>query len=246
MSELSPLNGKPDSLTQIVYDAIREAIVNKTLPPGGRVSEASLARQLAVSKTPVREALLRLQSVGLVEADGNRGARVVQPSESAIMCAYEVRAVLEAAAARFAAERAAPTEGLHLVELAQKSLSCAEVGDREGFLQWDGVFHRAIAEAAGNLQLRELVENALTLTSALRQRDIPENGAYSVKCGKHHTRIASAIKRGLGEQAAEAAQVHVLDVRDHLLDVLHPDSGVLRAQVAVSQGGDGGRRLTVS
>lgn len=244
-AELSPLIAKPDSLTQLVYEAVREAIVSKVIPPGGRVSEASLARQLAVSKTPVREALLRLQAVGLVESDGNRGARVVRPSESTILCAYEVRAVLEAAAARLAAERADASARLRLVELAQNSLRSAEEGDREGFLRWDGIFHRATAEAAGNPQLCDLVENALTLTSVLRQRDVPQTGAHSVRCAKHHTRIASAIKRGLGEQAAEAAQVHVLDVRDHLLDVLHP-TGALAGGAGLSPATDDSRRLSVS
>src|ERR1043166_7375335 len=71
--QLAPLTEKPESLTQLVYQALRDAIISKRLPPGERVSEASLARQLRVSKTPVREALLRLHAIGLVEADGGRG-----------------------------------------------------------------------------------------------------------------------------------------------------------------------------
>ncbi|HEY1347140.1 MAG TPA: GntR family transcriptional regulator, partial [Streptosporangiaceae bacterium] len=77
--QLAPLTDKPESLTQIVYQTLRDAIISKRLLPGERVSEASLARQLRVSKTPVREALLRLQAIGLVEADGARGGRIVRP-----------------------------------------------------------------------------------------------------------------------------------------------------------------------
>jgi DNA-binding GntR family transcriptional regulator len=77
--QLAPLTEKPESLTQLVYQALRDAIISKRLPPGERVSEASLARQLRVSKTPVREALLRLHAIGLVEADGGRGGAHCPP-----------------------------------------------------------------------------------------------------------------------------------------------------------------------
>ena len=77
--QLAPLTEKPESLTQLVYQALRDAIISKRLPPGERVSEASLARQLRVSKTPVREALLRLHAIGLVEAESiNTGVKRIQ------------------------------------------------------------------------------------------------------------------------------------------------------------------------
>src|SRR6266566_2744275 len=106
--QLAPLTEKPESLTQIVYQTLRDAIISKRLPPGERVSEASLARQLRVSKTPVREALLRLQAIGLVEADGGRGGRIVRPSADLIRHTYEVRGSLESLAARLAAAAANP------------------------------------------------------------------------------------------------------------------------------------------
>ena len=110
--QLAPLTEKPESLTQLVYQALRDAIISKRLPPGERVSEASLARQLRVSKTPVREALLRLHAIGLVEADGGRGGRIVRPSAELIRHTYEVRGALESLAARLAAERATPAQRL--------------------------------------------------------------------------------------------------------------------------------------
>ncbi len=71
MNTLGPVDFKPESLADVVYSAIREAIVSKQLLPGERVTEAGLATRLHVSKTPVREAMLRLQEVGLIEADEN-------------------------------------------------------------------------------------------------------------------------------------------------------------------------------
>ena len=115
--QLAPLTEKPESLTQLVYQALRDAIISKRLPPGERVSEASLARQLRVSKTPVREALLRLHAIGLVEADGGRGGRIVRPSAELIQHTYEVRGALESLAARLAVERATPAQRSQLLEL---------------------------------------------------------------------------------------------------------------------------------
>src|SRR2546427_502394 len=98
--QLAPLTEKPESLTQIVYQALRDAIISKRLPPGERVSEASLARQLRVSKTPVREALLRLHAIGLVEADGGRGGRIVRPSAELLRHTYQVLGTLESRSGR--------------------------------------------------------------------------------------------------------------------------------------------------
>src|ERR1035437_699214 len=89
-STLEAIDLRRHSLTEQVYDAIRDAIVSKALPPGIRLSEAALAEKFGVSKTPVREALLRLGAVGLVESEGN-ATRVVTPSRDRIRHAYEVR-----------------------------------------------------------------------------------------------------------------------------------------------------------
>src|ERR1700716_2927871 len=97
------LHTRPESLSEVVYETIRDAIVNRTIPPGVRVTEAGLAKQLNVSKTPVREALLRLREIGLIEPSGVRGGRIILPSPTSIRQAYEVRLALET----FAAEAAA-------------------------------------------------------------------------------------------------------------------------------------------
>src|SRR5580693_9279427 len=97
---LEPIGVKPEPLAEIVFGIVRDAIVRKDLPPGSRISEARLAAQLNVSKTPVREALLRLEGIGLIVPDGNRGARVVKPSADNIQHAFEVRTALEGFAAR--------------------------------------------------------------------------------------------------------------------------------------------------
>jgi GntR family transcriptional regulator, rspAB operon transcriptional repressor len=206
--QLAPLTEKPESLTQIVYQTLRDAIISKRLPPGERVSEASLARQLRVSKTPVREALLRLQAIGLVEADSGRGGRIVRPSAELIRHTYEVRGGLETLAARLAAQRATPAQRSQLLELAAASLAAAQDQDVDGFREHDEAFHDVLADASANPYLARLIDNAYTLTGAARQRDVPSAGDC-LDCATGHVRIAEAVARGDDDAAAAAAAGHV-------------------------------------
>ena len=225
--QLAPLTEKPESLTQIVYATLRDAIISKRLPPGGRVSEAGLARQLRVSKTPVREALLRLQAIGLVEADGGRGGRIVRPSAELIRHTYEVRGSLESLAASLAAARATPAHRSRVGELAAASLAAARARDLDGFRRHDEAFHDMVAAASRNPYLAKLIDNAYTLTGAARQRDVPSAGA-SADCAAGHVRIAEAIAHGDPAAAAAEATAHVemvgLLVLQAFLEASGPDA----------------------
>jgi DNA-binding GntR family transcriptional regulator len=232
---LQPLDVKPESLAQMVYASIRKAIVSKTLMPGTVVSEASVARRLAVSKTPVREALLRLQSVGLVEPDAGRGLRIVMPSEDAIRDAYEVRQVLEAGLCQAAASRGTAAQREAITSAARGSLESAEKGDIEGFRDWDHNFHKAIAQAAGNPRLAQLAEDAMALASVLRERDVP-GVQDAIRCAHQHLEIADAIVHGQPHVAADAAQRHTQDVADMVLSAFRQRSSSKTAGWQVSGG----------
>jgi GntR family transcriptional regulator, rspAB operon transcriptional repressor len=213
---LLPLSEKPQSLSEMVYDSIRSSIVSKRLRPGTVVAEASLAARLNVSKTPVREALLRLQSIGLVEPD-RRGLRVVSPSEDSIREAYEVRLILEQGLARRAAEQGSPVERQEILNAAERSLQCAEAGDiAEGFRNWDRAFHRAISAAAHNVRLARLAEDAAVLASVLRERDVP-GVQDAIQCGHQHLDMARAVCSDDADGAAGASDAHVNAVRDMVL-----------------------------
>ena len=123
MTVLPKLAARPDTLTHVVLEAIRSAIVNQELPAGARVTEAGLARQLNVSKTPVREALLQLREIGLIEADERRGGRILSPSRSTISDAYEVREALEVFAAGAAATRSDDRSIRRIYRTADRSLA---------------------------------------------------------------------------------------------------------------------------
>jgi GntR family transcriptional regulator, rspAB operon transcriptional repressor len=214
---LEPIDIKPEPLAEIVFGVVRDAIVKKDLPPGSRISEARLAAQLNVSKTPVREALLRLEDIGLIVSDGNRGARVVRPSAESIQHAFEVRIALEAFAARQAAATAGPADLGLLRDLAGQSLRRAEAGDGAGFRQFDQQLHAAIAQATGNELLSRLAVNAYTLVWALRQRDTPSIG-YQVGCAQEHLRIVDAIAAHEASKAEAEMTSHIDKSRQFVLN----------------------------
>ncbi|MFF3575191.1 GntR family transcriptional regulator [Nocardia jiangxiensis] len=214
-NELQALPARPDNLTSMVFEAIRDSIVDATLAPGSRISEASVAAQLNVSKTPVREALLRLRHIGLVEST-QRGLRVVRPSVKAIRDAYEFRAGIEGVAGRYAAHRASTEEHEHILVLAHTSLEHAEQHDGEGFRRYDRKFHQAIAAATHNVILQQSIEDSLVLTSALRERDVAPSGD-SASCAREHLVVAEAIRAGNPDVASKALTEHIHHVMSLVL-----------------------------
>ena len=199
----------------MVFEAIRDNIVNATIAPGSRISEASVAAQLNVSKTPVREALLRLRHIGLVEPT-QRGLQVIRPSVKAIRDAYEFRAGVEGVAGRYAANRASTEEHEHILLLAHTSLRHAEERDGDGFRRYDHAFHQAIAAATRNGILRQTIEDALVLTSALRERDVQPSGD-SVCCAQEHIVAAEAIRAGDADTASNTLTSHIHHVMSLVL-----------------------------
>lgn len=210
------LEQRPDSLTYSVYEAIKQAILDGRLAADTRVTEAALARQLVVSKTPVREALLRLKEIGLVEADGPKGGRIVRPSFNRLRDAYEVREALEAMSARAAAERGDRTLLLAARQKAEATVEAADAGDLEQYQRADEAFHRLLAKAGANERLARLIDDTNVLAGVLRQRDTPEMGASPV-CARRHVAIADAVLAGDADEAFRLMATHVREVREAVL-----------------------------
>jgi DNA-binding GntR family transcriptional regulator len=210
-----------ENLTDVVFARLRQAIVDRRIAPGERVTESSLAEQLDVSKTPVREALLRLRQIGLIEDYGRRGGRVVRPSRSSLLQTYEVREALETFAAVASAERADKEARARILDAARRSAAGATTGDLDAFHHWDVVFHEAVTTAADSARIAELTDDVVLLIVTLRTRDLPY-GKTSIACGREHVKIAQAIAGGRAEHAGELMRVHIRHVRDFVLDSLFP------------------------
>lgn len=205
------LRARPESLSDVVYETIRDAIINRAIPPGARVTETGLASQLNVSKTPVREALLKLREIGLIEPHGARGGRVVLPSPIAIRNAYEARLALETFAAQTAARRAGAADKDRIEAIARTCLEHAEAGDLDGFKAYDAEFHEAIVLSTGNPRLVSIVADTVALVTALRRRDVPR-AQISVECARAHVGIAAAISAGDDDKASAKMAEHLRHV----------------------------------
>ncbi|MEU9888889.1 GntR family transcriptional regulator [Sphaerisporangium sp. NPDC051011] len=215
-SALTPLETRPDNLATMVYVQIRDRIIDATLPPGSSVSEATLAAQLNVSKTPVREALLRLRHIGLVEPT-SRSLRVIEPSARMIRDAFELRADLEAAAGRYAAERGGDAARDEIAATAGDSLTAAREDRSADFLAHDHRFHMAVTAAAGNEVLAQTMENVFALTQALRQRDVVLEREL-VTDAEEHVAIAEAVRAGDRELAGHRCAEHIRRIMGQLLE----------------------------
>lgn len=203
---------QPQSVSEQVYAMIRDAIVAKTLAPGSTVTEAQLAARLGVSKTPVREAFIRLREVGLLEAQQPRGIRVTAIDKESIDTAWETREILESATTGLAAKRASKSQTETIMKTAKKSLDAALNQDREGFRQADRELHSLIWKAANNTDLLRITENAYTLASALREMR-ERSAGFSELCARQHVKIASEIMERNAPAASQSMIDHIRSVR---------------------------------
>lgn len=194
-------------VAQQVFEALQDAIVAKQLPPGSPVSETGLAKLLGVSKTPVREAVLRLRQISLLEGQG-RSLRVVTPSVTTIRQAYELRVALETQAAWCTAERATADQADELAVIAQEGLSACLNGITVDFRRADLTFHRKVAEYSLNPMLAQHTFDAITLVNTLRSRDAAA-APISESCAEQHVAIAEAIRNHKPEEAASIIRAHV-------------------------------------
>ncbi len=206
-----PLERAP-TLTEDAYKRIRSAIVDRSLAPGERVTESGLANLLGVSKTPVREALVRLREVGLVRPDGQRGVRVVDLSSEVLDDVYEVREALELAGLDKAV-LSAEANGLAEVEkAAANSIAAAQAGDEEGFSRWDATFHLELAKLSGNEHRLKLLRDTLDLIAAIRQGQASQLEA-SDDCAAAHAELVSALRSGDVEATTDCLRRHIGESR---------------------------------
>ncbi|WP_037368181.1 GntR family transcriptional regulator [Amycolatopsis orientalis] len=148
---------RPAPLRQVVYDALAELIINRTLEPGQHLVEADLAEYLGVSRQPVREALQRLQSEGWVDLRPAQGAFVHLPTDEEADQLLGVRAVLETHSARLAAACATEEDIKRLWELQDVGMKALAADDSERLVAANADLHAYITELTGNAVLSELI-----------------------------------------------------------------------------------------
>lgn len=158
------------SLGEIVHQRMIAALLSGQFRGGEELSEAALAAQFQVSRTPVREALRRLEAEGLVVNVVNRQATVIEPTRKDVVEAYEVRQILEASAARRAAERLTNEQIAELRSLARRALPTARGAWGDDERMFDEALHRSVAESCGNDRLCKEIVRYSNLVRFVRAR----------------------------------------------------------------------------
>lgn len=196
--------GRPSALG--AYETLLAAIEDGTLPPGSRLREVELAARFGISRTPVREALQRLEGQGLVAHEPNQGAMVTVLDYARIAELYDLREMLEGMAARLAAQHATPTEieVLHAMVAHDRGLG----DDPRELARRNKLFHRQIHRTARNRFLDGVLENmrlSLVLLAGTTLA-IPERGGASIE---EHAAVVAAIEGRDAEAAEAAARRHI-------------------------------------
>jgi DNA-binding GntR family transcriptional regulator len=197
-------------LRQSVYDALIDLIVSGELPPGQHLVETDIARQLGVSRQPIREALHRMEAEGWVDLRPSQGAFVHVPTDSEVDELLDVRDLLEAETARRAA-RHADTDGVaRLRALCREGAAAAEADDVSRAVEANNAFHAEIAVLAGNVVLADLASIVSRRVQWYYRLVAPARGKDS---GAEHAEQIEAIEAHDEDRAQVLAREHTEQTR---------------------------------
>jgi DNA-binding GntR family transcriptional regulator len=206
-STVTPLDFK--SKAQAVYDLLRERILTGELEPGQALSIDGLARELGVSKIPIREAIKLLQAERLVEVVLHVGARVASISVEEAENIYPIRRVLGELAARLAAEHITSEDVDRLEALHREMWAATEAGDMRRFEPLNREFHLLVARASRNPQLAELYRDLMARCSRYRA-GVRLTQERVVEVMREHQAILDALHARDPEACVEATREHNL------------------------------------
>jgi len=194
------------SRSEFVFASLRDAIWEGRFAPGERIAEEEIAHSLGVSRTPVRDALRRLQERGMLVIGVGRSLVVAELSKQQVIELYAMREILEGSAARFAAQHANEAE----IDLLHRVLDefDGHQDDARMLVSLNRRFHRAICEAAHNRYLIATLDGMHDALALLHGNTFRVPNRRS-KSDAEHRRIVSAIERRDADEAEKAARDHV-------------------------------------
>lgn len=194
-----------------VYEQLRQRIVSGDIPPGERLTEIALAEEFGISRTPVREALRRLEQDGLVERAA-RGMRVRERSPNEILEIYEVRILLETAAARAAATRRTPLDVARLEQLHDNMVK-TEPGDAQTMEAINRRFHEMLWATSHNSTLIDVLTRLNSYLLRYRGTTLTHGDRWKTAL-EEHAALLEAIREGDADRAAQIAEEHMTAARN--------------------------------
>lgn len=206
-------------LGEAVYEAIRDAILKNQFKPGERLMETELADEMTVSRTPVREAVRRLEAEGYVEMIPRKGTYVSALSIQNVLDVFEIRAALEALAAFNAALRATPKDIADMKQCMEAEASLWESCDLGKTIEVDMLFHSQLYRASKNNRIEGIVNDLREQTYRLRSTTLATPGRLKFALDEHR-KILAAIEARDPKAARNAAYEHIDKSRDVMLGLL--------------------------
>ncbi len=200
------MKSSKSSLSAIAYDRLRQAIHSGKYGPGDRLVEEEIAERLKISRTPVREALQRLENEGLLVHEAHTGLTVVQLDYHMVMELHAMREVLEGAAAAMAARNASDIELLMLADLLENREEAC--GSAEAMAEHNRCFHQALYQCAHNRYLLR-TSSVVAAAMAVLSKTAFSSPERRLEAWAEHCAIADAIRARNPELASQAAQDHL-------------------------------------
>lgn len=197
------------------YRHLKTRIMSADLPPGASLNELEIAAALGTSRTPVREAIRKLEQEGLAMRYPNRGAIVTKLSMTDVLEIWQLREILEPAACRLAADRI-DRDALARIERAILGLQGQEMGPEgyEAFLRADMDLHGLIVDSTGNAALRQVLGMLNERVVQVRVVTSPARFRHAVA---EHLAIIAALKAGDAQEAMEAMRRHLENARQSMV-----------------------------
>jgi DNA-binding GntR family transcriptional regulator len=205
-------------LSEDVHDLLVRMIASGSLPPGTKLIETHLARQLGVSQAPVREGLRKLEAVGIVEIQPYRGSIVRDPSPTELINALVVTGRLEALAGELATSVMTADLLNRLDVLVKDMFEAGSAGKASEYVRLNTAFHSLIVEAANNDALTRVWRQLEPFTRAFLDTSLVEFDPGPV--GGDHALIVEFLREGDSQAVAAALESHVLEARQVLMDAL--------------------------
>lgn len=209
--------GRPRAATAAskIYSDLRIELVSLQRRPGDVISEAQIALAYGVSRTPVREAILKLSDEGLLEIYPQSGIFVSRIPLAALPEAIIIRKALEQTTARMAAERATPSQILALQSILERQREASADGDSDAFHQADETFHATVADVAGYPGIWKYIQQVKIHVDRYRRLTLPQRGRMP-KVIVEHEAVLTAIEAHDAEGARRAMETHLENLLENI------------------------------
>lgn len=206
-------------LRDVVFNTLRQAILRGELKPGERLMEIQLANKLGVSRTPIREAIRKLELEGLVLMIPRKGAEVAEITEKSLRDVLEVRKALEELAVQLACDKITEEEILQLKRTAKEFAEALKADDVTKFAQADVKFHDVIYKATGNLRLIQLLNNLQEQMYRYRVEYLKRRDLHQ-KLLQEHQVIIEMIEKRDKAGASERISRHIDNQVEAVIDAI--------------------------